>query len=166
LRFAADDLTQIPISRTELLRESRLSGLFKEVQTELRTVEGHWIIRLEQVAPTIYPHLAADRIQAVCDLIRPYIWTTVTTVAPYRRYYLYASPIAQHVEVLPQLLSVYAIAYYLGSITRYRPHHFSSILEGPHGDQVQEILSSQPSQFLYLLASEFAERDVTRTPLV
>jgi hypothetical protein len=36
---------------------------------------------------------------------------------------------------------------------------------GEFGAQVQEFLTSQPSQFLYLLASDFARRDITRPSL-
>jgi hypothetical protein len=74
--------------------------------------------------------------------------------------------VAEHTCLLPQALSIYAIAYYLGSITRYRPQHFSRILAGPFGEFIQEFLTSQPSQFVYLMASDFAKRDVARAPLV
>jgi len=60
----------------------------------------------------------------------------------------------------------YAITYYLGSITRYRPHHFDSILEGSFGPLVEAFLNDQPAQFRYLTASKFARREVTRAALV
>lgn len=99
-------------------------------------------------------------------LLRPHIWSAATTIRPFRRYYLYASPVAEHAHLLPQALSIYAITFYLGSITRYRPQHFAKILLGDFGEFVQEFLSSQPSQFVYLMASDFARRDVAKAPLV
>jgi hypothetical protein len=51
--------------------------------------------------------------------------------------------------------------FYLGSVTRYRPQQFDTLVEGRFGGPVQEVLASQPGQFLYLIASEFAQREVT-----
>ena len=85
---------------------------------------------------------------------------------PYRQYYLYPSPAAQHGQVLPQILSIYAITFYLGSIVRYRPHHFDEILKGDFGPFIETFLNDQPTQFLYLMASEFAQREVTRAAIV
>ena len=82
------------------------------------------------------------------------------------QYYLYCAPALERLQVLPQLLSSYALSFYLGSIARYRPQHFDSLLASPFGGFVQEFLASQPTQFLYLLASDFAKRDITRPPLV
>ena len=91
---------------------------------------------------------------------------TVATVTPYRRYYVYLAPPAEHPFVLPQLLSIYALVYYFGSITRYRPHQYDAIASGPFGPWVQEFINGQPQQFLYLMASQFAEQDVTRPSIL
>src|ERR671924_350294 len=60
--------------------------------------------------------------------------------------------------LVPQLLSIYAITFYLGSITRYRPHHFDRMISGPYGPRIQDFVTGQPLQFLYLMASEFAKQ--------
>jgi hypothetical protein len=65
-------------------------------------------------------------------------------------------------ERLPQLASIYAIMFYLGSITRYKPYDFDRILESRYGWLVSEFLATQPQQFLYLLASTMAGVDVVR----
>ncbi|QZA77472.1 hypothetical protein K4H28_14485 [Deefgea tanakiae] len=65
-------------------------------------------------------------------------------------------------QILPLLLSIYARAYYFGSITRYRPHHYPSITDSAFGSRVQDFITGQPQQFLYLLASEFAKREIAK----
>src|SRR5713226_10260933 len=44
-----------------------------------------------------------------------------------------------------------------GSITRYRPHQYDAIASGQFGPWIQEFVNGQPLQFVYLLASEFAQ---------
>ena len=161
-----DDLARIGKSRKTLLAETRLKGLFKEVVGYVEPQANRAVVRLEQIAPGPYTGRPSDRLANIVATLRPYIWSTATTVRPFRRYYLYASPTSEHPSVLPQALSIYAIAYYLGSITRYRPQHFARIIAGEFGEFIQEFLSSQPTQFLYLMASDFGKRDVARAPLV
>lgn len=164
IRISEDDPDRVGKTRAEVLTESRLRPHFRAVQNH--TEGDRTFIQLEQTTPVTYTHRTADRLDSVVSVLRPYIWSTAITLRPFRRYYLYASPVADHAYVLPQLLSIYAVAYYLGSITRYRPQHFAKILGGDFGEFVQEFLSGQPSQFLYLMASDFAKRDVARAPLV
>ena len=76
---------------------------------------------VEQTHKTQYNHRPPDIIPNLIAKIRPHLWTTVLSTPPYRHYYLYACPDGDEGELLPQLLSMYALMYYLGSITRYRP---------------------------------------------
>lgn len=165
IRLLDDDLQRVGKTRKDLLKETRLKSLFRDVEG-YQDKNGRWVVQLEQLAPTAYTGRTADKLASVVGTLRPYIWSTATTIRPFRRYYLYASPVAEHPNLLPQAMSIYAITHYLGSITRYRPQHFSKILAGPFGEFIQEFLSSQPSQFVYLMASDFAKRDVARAPLV
>lgn len=161
----ADDLTRLGVTHTQLLSEARLSGKFREVQTKAN-VKGRKLIRFEQIRQRSYTHRSSDEVPRLVADLKPMLWTIVASVQPYRRYYVYLAPAAEHVQVLPQLLSIYAISYYLGSITRYRPHHFDVIVRSPMGPRIEEFISSQPLQFLYLMASEFAEQEVTRPSIV
>ena len=43
--------------------------------------------------------------------------------------------------MLPQILSIYAITFYLSSIVRYRPHHFDLILDGAFGPFIEAFLN-------------------------
>lgn len=96
--------------------------------------------------------------------IRVALWTAVLRVPPYRRYYLYLEP--EQLKVLPQLLSMYVAFFYLGSAVRYHPNRFDKMLQGPFGAQIREIIATTPRQFLYLMASEFAEQEVAEPALV
>ena len=62
---------------------------------------------------------------------------------PYRHYYVHLSPAPGDARV-PQLLSLYMLFYYFGSVTRYRPYVYEEILTGPFGPFVNEFMASQP----------------------
>ena len=158
----ADDLSRLNVSHARLLAESGLGATFREVQSD---VAGQ--ICFEQTAtqpcPNNYP---ADHIHHVVEAVRPNLWTTVSSIPPYRRYYLYLCPPTDLPHRLPQLLSMYAVTFYLGSITRYRPHHFDALLRGAFGPRVRDFVTGQPLQFLYLMASEMARRDVAKPSIL
>jgi hypothetical protein len=165
LRILQDDLDRVGKARKDLLKETKLKAILREVEG-LTDTTGRPVVQLEQIAPIAFSGRTADKLADVVAILRPFIWSTATTIRPFRRCYLYTSPVAEHSHLLPQALSIYAITYYLGSITRYRPQHFAKILSGEFGEFIQEFLTSQPSQFLYLMASDYAKRDVARAPLV
>lgn len=165
IHIFADDLTRLGITHKTFLEESRLTN-WREVTASTDGLSGRKLLCFEQEDTTSYTDRPSDKIPKLIDNFRHYLWATVTNVPPYRKYYLYLAPQSEQPQVLPQLLSIYAIFYYLGSITRYRPQQFDSILNARFGEQVQEILTSQPNQFIYLLASEFAQREVTVAALV
>ena len=83
------------------------------------------------------------------------IWSLLTN----RGYRFYFSTYSKW---LPQLASMYAVMFYLGSITRYRPYDFDKILKGGFAWLVEEFLTTQPTQFLYVLASTLAEVDIVK----
>jgi hypothetical protein len=161
----ADDLTRLGVSQSRMLKEGRLAEKFRVVKTPLKQ-NGRKLIRLEQLKTRKYSQRASDKVPDLVGDIKPYLWTTVNSVPPYRRYYLYLAPVQEHAQVLPQLMSIYAITFYLGSITRYRPHHFDTIVQGSLGHVIEEFVSGQPLQFIYLIASEFAEQEVTKPSIV
>ncbi len=85
------------------------------------------------------------------------LWSVLT--AQGYRYYLSSHAPA---ERLPQLASAYAIMFYLGSITRYKPYDYDRIVSGRYAWLVNEFLATQPRQFLYIVASILAGVDVVR----
>lgn len=106
-----------------------------------------------------------DRLSKITDDIKRVFWQTVRSDEPYRRYYLYAHPSQDRDQVLPQLLSIYAIMFYLSSITRYRPLRHDEIIDSKFGAFIESFIESQPTQFLYLMASQFAEREVAKAAI-
>lgn len=161
----ADDLTRFGITYSRFLTESRLGSQFRVVKSGAK-VGNRQLIRFEQIVATSYTGRPTDSVQQAVDTLRSGVWATVSEGQPYRRYYAYLAPVSEHPEVLPQLLSIYAVIFYLGSITRYRPHHFDAILEGEYGPWIREFILGQPIQFIYLIASEFALQDVTKPAIV
>ena len=161
----SDDLRRLNLAHRRLLSESRLANDWQEVRCNLR-VDDRRLLCFEERNPSHYNHRPSDEIPGVVERLRKLLWTTVLIVPPYRRYYLYLAPPIEHAMVLPQILSLYAVVYYLGSVTRYRPHEFSGIVKGAFGAQVQEIITTQANQFFYLLASDFAQQQVKLPAIV
>ncbi|HEX8207576.1 MAG TPA: YaaC family protein [Solirubrobacteraceae bacterium] len=98
--------------------------------------------------------------------MRPNLWRVVSAVpgSTYRRYYLCLTPPAE--VRLPQLASLWALFFYFGSVVRYRPHLFGTLLQAEYGAFVSEFISSQPEQMVYLLASELCQREIARPAIV
>ena len=165
--FVSDDLSRIGITTTNFLRDTELAGNYTQVNcTELDNLNRK-LICFQQITPVICnTRKYANYLQGLFDSIRNNLWATVSTIPPYRRHYVYIRPSAESNQVLPQLLSIYALSYYLGSITRYRPHHLPTITDTVFGPRVQDFITGQPQQFLYLIASEFAKREITKPSIL
>jgi hypothetical protein len=161
LRLKRQDLARLGTTTQAMLAASGLGAAFQEVRDE-----PGWV-RLEQTSPLPYP--AGGEVEHLHELVaavRANLWMTVSILPPYRRYYVYLCPPAEQAQLLPQLLSMYAMTFYFGSITRYRPHRFDLLLKGAFGPRVRDFVTGQPQQFLYQMASEFAERDVARPSIL
>ena len=165
LYFDAADLGRLCVSRRKMLEQSGLNPLFREVEHRNKR-NAPKVLKFEQKTPVKYTGRPSDRIQKVVDLVRPSLWTNILSVPPYRKYYVYLCPTSSTSQLLPQLLSIYSLFYYLGSLTRYRPHKFYEVLSGDYSAQINEILLNIPSQFLYLIASEFAEQEVAHAAII
>lgn len=167
LYFVSDDLSRIGVTSKTFLTESSLAPAFAQVACVEKDSSGRSLICYQQVTPHVCANSKyANYLERLFGSIRPLLWATVATVPPYRRHYVYLRPTVEQLQVLPQLLSIYALAYYLGSITRYRPHHFPLITDSVFGPRIQDFITGQPQQFLYLLASEFAKREITKPSIV
>lgn len=162
----ADDLKRVKLNPTGFLSSSGLVSQFVQVQSD-DAVEKRRLLCFEQSGATKYQKRPLEALASLVLAIKPMLWATVSTMPPqYRRYYVYCVPAAEQAQVVRQLASIFAIMYYLGSVTRYRPHHFDAILRGKWGPFVEAFLNDQPAQFLYLMASEFAQQEVARASIV
>jgi hypothetical protein len=182
MRVTGDGPSFLPIRRVELLKDagqiwSRVAfqRSDKDVQETLPVVKKRRAFRrvLKQVVP---PATADDEVwyetkavpgkkRGVDKAIRTLasslqaigIWTLLTSDG-YRTYFWTGEPR----KSLPPLAAVYAVMFYLGSITRYKPYDFDRIIEGGYSFLVGEILATQPTQFVYALASNLAGVDVVK----
>jgi hypothetical protein len=145
----------------EIVNHGGLSPTFRAVRL---TAENVAFMLFEQVTPVPYTHRPSDEVMSVIESVRHVLWQTVTSAPPYRRYYLYLSPVGE--ARVPQWLSVYAVLFWLGSLTRYHPGELLDIFDGSYGPFLRELLETQPSQLLYLLASEFKQQEVARAAVV
>lgn len=165
LNFFCDDLTRFGISRKRLLDEGGLSTIFHNVKSD-EYINGRLLLKFEQSAPLEYTGRPSDKLEELVNSIKNHIWSAVLRMPPYRKNYLYLSPTSESSDRLPQILSIYAFIYYLGSVTRYRPYFFDNLLSRADGAHIEEIISNVPQQFLFLIASEFAGREVAHAPIV
>jgi hypothetical protein len=165
LFFFSDDLSRLSLTRKEFIAGTCLANAFREVRCA-DSEDSRPLLCLEQIAPLSYSDRPTDVAADLVETMKPYLWSTVASIPPYRRYYAYCCPGTERRQTVPQLLSIFLIFYYLGSITRYRPHLFDKLLAGKFGPRIEEFVHGQPLQYIYLLASEFAQQEVVRPSIV
>lgn len=165
MQLFADDLRRLNCNQNNLLSLSGLSADFRKVKFD-KKVDGREIVCVEAKQTVVYVRHGVDVASQLIDDVKSLLWATVAAVTPYRRYYLYLCPSVEQPSLMPQLASIYALTFYLGSVTRYRPNAFREILDGKFGPRIAEFVSGQPAQFVYLMASEFMKRDVTKPSIV
>ena len=119
---------------------------------------------IEQESAVTYNHRPIDCVHELFTIVKPSLWSAVTSVYPHRKYYLSANS-ELGPRRLPQWASMYVLFYYLSDLTRYRPVHFERFLEGKYGPQIESVLGECPRQFLYLMAPELLQREVAPAPL-
>lgn len=85
------------------------------------------------------------------------IWPILTSSG--NRFYFNAAPPR---DQIPALASIYATMFYLGSLTRYKPYDFDKIITQKFAWLIGEFLNTQPTQFLYGLASHLDGVEVVR----
>jgi YaaC-like Protein len=156
-----EDMQRINISGRSVLSRADLDNF--------EIAEGHSHIEWEcyqQSKPTPYIADPAEALGKIIRRSRTRIWETVKTASPYRKAYIYCSPSSERLSRMPQLLSIYLLMFFLGSITRYSPGDFEEFLESRYGPLFDTFISESPVQFLYLMASEILEREVSRPAIV
>jgi hypothetical protein len=161
IHVSKEELSKCGLTQAEALGRARM----KKDWTYVRDPDDGHGLCIEERAPHIYSHRPSDVLMSATDSIRPYLWTSVLLHPPYRKYYLYLAPPEERSSVLPQLLSMYTVIFLLGSITRYQPHQFENLLDTQYGAHLIGALTEIPNQYIYLMASEFLKREVTRASL-
>lgn len=148
---------------TETLREARIDSTFRAVSDSYAAAQ--YLHAFEQIAATPYATgRASDIVMDSVATVRHDIWQTIAATSPFRRFYLYLSPLTE-VRV-PQWMSTYGLLFWLGSLTRYQPVELLDALAGPYGPFFEEFIETQPAQLLYFFASEARAQDVSKPALV
>lgn len=164
LEFYEDDLSRLGHTHASLLTDSKLSNHYTEVKGTERN--GRKVLYFQQNNPMSYTHRASDKLQELVGSLHMHVWSNVLSIPPYRKHYVYLSPSAEHSYVLPQILSIHALFYYFGSVTRYKPEKFVKLVSEAFGAQIEEIITNLPNQYIYLMASCFMKQDVARAAIV
>lgn len=162
VRAFADDFTRLGYPMTGLSKNLNAGLSWRNVKCEL-IVDNRRIIEAETIATVAYGHRPSQVIGQLSTQTRSRLWRSVTAFPPYRKYYVYQPSPSQ--ILLDQLLTIYLATFYFGSITRYKPEQFDYILKSPIGPFVFEFFSNQPTQFLYLMASEFLDQEVAKAAI-
>ncbi|MBC7985497.1 MAG: hypothetical protein H7X93_02340 [Sphingomonadaceae bacterium] len=157
-----DDLTRFGYTQQEVANAFGSSIPFRNVASELE-VDKRAVVKYEMINVVNYPNRPSECLADLSIALKSRLWRSVTMDHPFRKYYVYLPTSAQ--ILLHQLQSLYIATYYFGSITRYKPVAFSEILRSPIGPFVNEFFTNQPAQFLYLMASEFVEQEITRAAI-
>ncbi len=163
LYFYVDDLKALGITHQKLLTQGRFQNDFQEIGIDEKE-SGRQLISFEQITPVLSSKWPSDKLGELSCLIKNNLWNILLNAPPYRRFYAYIAPTSEH--IFPQLISIYALAFYFGSITRYHPHKFKEILETDYGAYVREFIDYQIIQFLFLIAGEFSKRDVVKPSVI
>jgi YaaC-like Protein len=163
VRAYADDFKRLDYPLTSLSKSLSGSVDWRNVNCDLRSV-GRRLIEAETMNVWGYTQRPSQTIGEISKAVRKNIWRSVISIPPYRKYYIYKKSPSQF--ILNQILSIYIATFYFGSITRYKPEEFDMILKSDIGPFVMEFFANQPAQFLYLMASEFAETEVARAAII
>jgi hypothetical protein len=141
----------------ETLPKIRARRAFRRVFHQVASQNQHelWFETKPQPAATRATDTAIKQLGKLISGVG--IWSMLTDMG--QKFYLSATPPR---ESLPPLASVYAIMFYLGSITRYKPYDFDRIVAGRFAWLIGEFLKTQPAQFLYGVAAHAAGVDVVR----
>jgi hypothetical protein len=151
LSFDTGRLGRADLTSAKLIAAGGLGSHFREVESDLSGRR-----RFEMLTPFSYETQPWERLVEVVEAVRPLLWTAVGKAPPYRVHHVCLAASNR----MPQLLSLYLLLQAFGSVIHHWPHRFDQLLSEPIGNFVVDFMMRQPEQLLYLLASEFAEREV------
>jgi hypothetical protein len=160
------DLSRYNLTRKRLIGEGGLTGNFVEVDPKPLTHDGD-LVCLEQTAPLLYSGRATDIAMNIVEPARQWLWRIISASADggYRRYYLHLTPPTE-TNRQPQIAAIWMLIFFFGSVVRYRPQAFAAMTRDRFGAWINDFVAAQPEQLLFMLASEFAHREVARPAIV
>jgi len=159
LYLSRDDMERLKISEEKAISYADLTE-FEVAGTGLD------LVCFQQHRPDTYSTDPAEALGQIIRRNRNRIWEAVKTASPYRKPYVYCCPPAERGTRLPQLLSIYLLMFFLGWVTRYSPGDFDDLLDSKYGPLFDTFISESPMQFLYLMASEILQREVSKPGII
>ena len=159
IELSRPDYARLRYNQNDLLEKTGMTGEFSLVEP-VSDREAKIVLEMNDEIQCPRP---ADKVLELAQKIRPFLWTSVTTSKPFRKYYLYLS---DQDDVYPQVCSIYAMFFFLGSLARYRPHKLQHFVDGAYGAFISEFVNNQIDQYLYLFASLFVEQEVSKAAVV
>jgi hypothetical protein len=155
-------LDRLGISEQDALSQGGLAKEF-DVVTGLSVPN---LVCFQQRTPETYTGDPVDALARIVRKMKNQIWETVKIVSPYRKPYIYCCPSAERKSRLPQILSIYLLMFFFGSVTRYSPLYFEDLLDSKYGPLFDTFISESPMQFLYLMASDILDREVSKPAII
>jgi hypothetical protein len=156
------NLERLGISEKRVLIEAVFDKDFDVVSPSLAEDS----VCLQQRVPETYNQDPAEALAAIIGNVKNRIWETVKVASPYRKPYIYCCPRTEQRARLPQMLSIYLLMFFFGSVTRYSPLYFEDLLESKFGPLFDTFISESPLQFLYLMASDILGREVSKPAII
>lgn len=123
---------------------------------DVRSVEGKYEFHQELVKPG-YNIRKQDWIDLSSVLLSKGL-RAYTDGNEYRMYL----PLSAKVPVSSTSV-IYAVMFFLGSVTRYHPYFFDSLMDEKEQWLISEFLNTQPRQFLYYLISYMVGKPIYRS---
>jgi hypothetical protein len=161
IQINRSDLDRLNLTDRIALSHSGLSNDF-EVAGNLSDDTIHF----QQRTPDNYASDPMDGLATTVSKCKNLIWETVRIISPYRKAYIYCCPMNEQQARMPQIVSIYLLMFFLGSVTRYAPVYFEDLFESKYGPFFEAFISESPMQFLYLMASEIVGREVSRPAII
>jgi hypothetical protein len=160
--LAKNDLDRLDLSDTDVMTRA---GLAKDFESLAYKVDVRYAC-FQQRYPETYISDPGDALTRIMSSMSNRVWETVKITSPYRKPYLYCCPASERRALLPQMLSIYLLMFFLGSVTRYSPLYFEDLFETRYGPFFETFVSESSMQFLYLMASEILGREVSRPAII
>ena len=154
-----DDVERVGLTIEKIISRADLD----EFELESSNVDT---VCLQQRKPDVYSTQPGEALVRIMDRNKNRFWETVKTASPYRKHYAYCSPPTERSRRLPQMASIYALMFFLSSVTRYSPQNFDDLLDSKFGPFFDTFISESPMQFLYLLASDMLDREISKPAII
>ena len=145
LDFLADDFARLPLSRQQIISYAGFDDF---------DVIGHSpdlvYVHFQQKQPVSYTSNPVIALNTIIRSTRNRIWETVRIGSPYRKSYIYLCPPSEQPSRLPQILSIYLLMFFLGSVTRYNPQYFEDLIKQDTARFLQHLFRSHRCNFFIL----------------